>query len=111
MRVELTPVGIASAASLLLSLVALVLAFLLLRVRDWKTGPDAAYFARWAARGYVGERRMKDVALEEVLIPGERENDGILKGRDRNLPWLWWVVVAQAVCVIVRIFAVADWPV
>ena len=109
LRIGHTLIGIVSAVALLLSVVALLLALLLLRPRNWEEGADIAYFARWALSGYVGARNMKGVILEEVLAPGERANSGIVKERDRVLLGLWLVVLIEAYCVVfVQIFAVAS---
>ena len=110
LRVEATPVGVASVAALVLSFVVVTLALVLLRVRRWATGADVVYMARWLARGSVGARRLREAALEEALIPGVHANDGITDGRSKVLLGLLIVVVLQTACVVlVQAFRAVGW--
>lgn len=111
LRVEATPAGVASVASIGLSLLVVApLAFWLLRVRGWATGSDIPYVARWVARGYVGALNMKRAVLEDALVPGVHENDRITEKRGRFLTWLLRAVVAQTACVaLVQLFGALGW--
>ena len=113
-RFGFTLAGIASAASVasigLSFLVAAPLAFWLLWVRDWATGLDVPYFARWSARGQVDATNMKRMALARGLVSGVRANDRITEKRGNLLRWLLGVVVAQTACVaLVQLFAAFGW--
>ena len=110
LRVEATPVGVASVAALALSFVVVTLALVLLRVQRWATGADVVYMARWLARGSVGVRRLREAALEEALIPSVHMNDRIIAGRSNVLPGLLIAVVLQTVCVVlVQAFRAVGW--
>lgn len=108
--VEATPAGIASVAALVCSLAAVGLAFRLLRVRQWVMGMDIDLLARWAVGAPVGERAMKEAALEEVLVPGVRDHLATIRARSSQLPWLLRIVVSEAAFVaLAQVFRAVGW--